>query len=383
MKKINVFLRLSKKSHPLYEELWKYPPENVKYIKSNKVVHYSIKESSKRKLRNLLWHTFLNIAIPIIPLFRKDCDLIHSTNSLSLISNKPWIVDAEAGHGLVGLKHWKARSFIYRFFIKKVLRQKNCKKVTVFSEIAKKSFLHFFGEEFEDKVETIYPAQHISKQKIKKRKKTTLLFIARRFEDKGGYETLEAFNKLRKDHKCRLIIVSCLPENIVRQYSKDKDIELVEGNLPKEELLKYYQNADIFVYPSRIDANFGTVLIEAMANKLPIVTNNLYAVPEVVKDGKNGFLIKPLIKLHNLEGKPLWKSDPKYLLKYREIYENNMNIREKHIQEIVKKLSILIKNLKLRKKMREYGFKLVSEGKFSIKERNKKLRRIYEEALKK
>ena len=383
MKELKVLLRLSKKSHQLYDELLDYPTKDVKYLKSKRTIHYSAKENFRRQLRNFIWRTFLKIAFPIIPLYYKNCDLIHSTNSLSLISNKPWIVDAEAGHGIVGLKHWKAKSVIYRFLIRKILRQKNCKKVTLFSEMAKKYFLISFGKEFKNKVEVLYPAQHIPQQKITKRKKITLLFVARRFEDKGGYETLDAFKKLRETCKCKLIIISCLPKEIIKRYSKDKDIELIEGKLSKKELLKYYPKADIFIYPSRIEANFGTVLIEAMANKLPIVTNNLYAVPEVVEEGKNGFLINPLIKLYDLEGRPLWKNDSKYLLKYKEIYNKNRDIREKHIQEIVKKLSILIKDPKLRKSMGEYGFKLVSEGKFSIEERNRKLRKIYEDALKK
>ena len=381
MKKINVFLRLSKKAHPLYEELWKYPPENVKYIKPNKVIHYSSKDNLKRRFRNFVWRIFLRIAFPIIPLFRKDCDLIHSTNSLSLISNKPWIVDAECGHGLFGLIRWKIKSPIHCFFIKRVLRNKRCKKVTVFSEMAKKDFLLFLGKEFKDKIVTIYPAHHIPEQRIIKREKTTLLFVAREFEWKGGYETLDAFNKLRKIHKCKLIIVSCLPKEVLKKYAKDKDIELVEGNLSKEELLKYYQKADIFIYPSRLEANFGTVLIEAMANKLPIVTNNLLAVPEVVEDGKNGFLTNPLIKLHDSEGNYLQKDDLKYLLKYKEIYNHHKELKEKYLYEISEKTSTLIENPKLREKMGKYGFKLVSEGKFSIEERNKKLRKIYEDAL--
>ena len=43
---------------------------------------------------------------------------------------------------------------------------------------------------------------------------------------------------------------------------------------------------------------------------------------------------------------------------------------------------ILIENKKLREKMGKNSFKLVDTGKFSIKKRNKKLRRIYDEALK-
>jgi glycosyltransferase involved in cell wall biosynthesis len=54
---------------------------------------------------------------------------------------------------------------------------------------------------------------------------------------------------------------------------------------------------------------------------------------------------------------------------------------EKLIDEIVDKVSLLIENSSLRKRMGRYGRKLVERGKFSIKERNKKLKRIYEKAI--
>ena len=124
-RKPKVFLRLSKKSHPLYEELWKYPPKEIKYVFRKDLEHYSKnKVPLARKVRNFIWTLFLKIGVPIVPFFREDCDLIHSTNSISLISNKPWVLDAEVEHGMVGLSHWKEKSPIYRFIVRAILKQK-------------------------------------------------------------------------------------------------------------------------------------------------------------------------------------------------------------------------------------------------------------------
>ena len=53
------------------------------------------------------------------------------------------------------------------------------------------------------------------------------------------------------------------------------------------------QAADLFVLTSVGEA-FGLVLAEAMACGLPIVGSNSGAIPEIVEDGKTGFLVPPL-----------------------------------------------------------------------------------------
>ena len=53
-----------------------------------------------------------------------------------------------------------------------------------------------------------------------------------------------------------------------------------------------YQNADLLLLPSH-EEGLPYVLIEAMAYGLPIITTPVGGIPEVVRDGKNGFLIDP------------------------------------------------------------------------------------------
>lgn len=49
---------------------------------------------------------------------------------------------------------------------------------------------------------------------------------------------------------------------------------------------------DIFVLPT-LGEGFGLVLLEAMAHRLPIVSTNTMAVPEIVEDQKTGILVPP------------------------------------------------------------------------------------------
>lgn len=67
-------------------------------------------------------------------------------------------------------------------------------------------------------------------------------------------------------------------------YDRIKFIEKVSD----VELARYYQNSDIFVYPTLYEG-FGYGNIEAMASGLPVVTSNIPVMKEIV--GKYGVLV--------------------------------------------------------------------------------------------
>jgi glycosyltransferase involved in cell wall biosynthesis len=64
------------------------------------------------------------------------------------------------------------------------------------------------------------------------------------------------------------------------------------SNLPpnSETLVNLYRNADIFALPTRADC-LAVVLGEAMAASLPIITTNVGAHSEAVRDGCTGIII--------------------------------------------------------------------------------------------
>ena len=51
------------------------------------------------------------------------------------------------------------------------------------------------------------------------------------------------------------------------------------GGVPLEETVRFYQAADVFVYPS-LNETFGLPILEAMASGCPVVTSDVSAMPE-------------------------------------------------------------------------------------------------------
>jgi glycosyltransferase involved in cell wall biosynthesis len=59
---------------------------------------------------------------------------------------------------------------------------------------------------------------------------------------------------------------------------------------PHAELQKWYAEADIFLFPT-IEDGFAAVLIEAQANALPLLTTTNCAGPDLVSNGRNGWIL--------------------------------------------------------------------------------------------
>jgi glycosyltransferase involved in cell wall biosynthesis len=119
----------------------------------------------------------------------------------------------------------------------------------------------------------------------------TILFVGKDFERKGGDVLMKAFARVRERiAHAKLIIVGpselrARPEGVefLGLLRKDNSTEF-------ERLLEAYRQADVFCLPSRQDP-FPTVVREAMFFSLPCVTTDIWAMPEMVVDGKTGFTV--------------------------------------------------------------------------------------------
>ncbi len=62
------------------------------------------------------------------------------------------------------------------------------------------------------------------------------------------------------------------------------------GYVPDAE--RWFPAMDLFLHTPRLEA-FGLVLVESMATGLPVVATRVGGIPEIVKDGRTGFLVAP------------------------------------------------------------------------------------------
>jgi glycosyltransferase involved in cell wall biosynthesis len=67
---------------------------------------------------------------------------------------------------------------------------------------------------------------------------------------------------------------------------------IVRDVVPAERMQELYAEHDIFVFPSLMEG-LPSVLLEAMANGMPVITTETCGMPDVVEDGFNGLLIPP------------------------------------------------------------------------------------------
>ncbi|GAI07130.1 unnamed protein product, partial [marine sediment metagenome] len=152
------------------------------------------------------------------------------------------------------------------------------------------------------------------------------------------------------------------------------NIKWLESIIPQEQLEEEFKAADIFVLPSH-HTPWGLIL-EAMSYELPVITTDVYANPELVNDGVDGFLIKKSDKVPY----PYQSSVPPDDLARHRFKEAIRRVDPRVVQDLVQKISILMENPELRRRMGRAARWEVEEGEHSVKKRNEKLKRIFDEA---
>ncbi len=149
-----------------------------------------------------------------------------------------------------------------------------------------------------------------------------MLFVGRISPEKGIHDLIDAFIEVTATYPNALltiigphIIVSkemlfdLQPEPEVQalepyygvdylEYIKSKipphlsDQIIFTGSLAQEQVLSYYQQADVVINPSLSEA-FGMSLVEAMATQTPVVATKIGGMTEIVNDGVTGLLTDP------------------------------------------------------------------------------------------
>lgn len=124
-----------------------------------------------------------------------------------------------------------------------------------------------------------------------------ILFVGGLKPIKGIEYLIQAMSSIKQSEtKAKLLLVGQGEERErLEQLAKSlglNDYVRFIGEIPNEEVPEYMAASDVFVLPS-LSESFGIVNLEAMASGLPIVATRVGGLPEIIKEGNNGFLVEP------------------------------------------------------------------------------------------
>jgi len=297
----------------------------VKYL--NKISDISIaKPKSKNRYLQHLWE---HIRLPFIA---KKYDLLYSPANIApfwTFKNTKLVVTL---HDVAYLTHPKTVSKFFYLYYKTVipLILQRADRIVTISKASKEEIVRHYPFA-KEKIDIIYNGildSFFEKREIKK--ENIILYVGSLNERKNFSSVIEAFKRLPSEFKYKLVIVgnfssnfAIRPKNILALQKAKMDENIIfHSNLDLKELQELYLKAKIFIYPSFYEG-FGFPLLEAMASKTPVITSNLSSMPEICANAA-------------------------------------LYVDPNSVEDIAKKLTMLIKDENLQKELAQKGYKRAS-----------------------
>ena len=130
-----------------------------------------------------------------------------------------------------------------------------------------------------------------------------IISVGRLIPKKGFSDLIRACALLAehgKSFRCEIMGEGPLENDLrneIAQHGLQRYV-ILAGTKPQSELRRRLAAANVFVLPSVIDPeggmdNLPTVIMEAMATALPVVSTNIGGIPEMVIENETGFLVQP------------------------------------------------------------------------------------------
>ena len=158
-----------------------------------------------------------------------------------------------------------------------------------------------FSDNVKKKFKIIYNPVNIDKFKIDKKKtieKSPILISVKSLDDYSGQDILlDFFQKYKKrfsNSKLWIVGNGPMKNSLIRKAKKLnlKDVTFY-GKINSDRLSELMKEASIFVHASKYES-FGIAIVEAMAAGLPIIAFNIGGIPDIVIEGKHGYLVEYL-----------------------------------------------------------------------------------------
>jgi glycosyltransferase involved in cell wall biosynthesis len=127
-----------------------------------------------------------------------------------------------------------------------------------------------------------------------------ILFVGMVTPLKGIHYLISAFSFIAEEFRQSQLLIIGKEENAsyaeelrqqIRKLGLDNRVRFI-GHQSQAELALRMSEAAVLVLPSTSEG-LGRVIIEAMATAMPVIGSDVGGIPELIKDGVNGFLIAP------------------------------------------------------------------------------------------
>ena len=225
-------------------------------------------------------------------------DLFHTYNGV-VANAKPWVIEVESY--MPRYEGMDPEHPLYRWALRR-LAGDACKAVIFTSQSAlqrNEEGLLAAGVD-PHKMQVIYRAVEQFEPEPSPDRPFTLIFAGNGFYRKGGVELLKAFQRLGRP-EARLVIISTLEVDwgvFPEQEALDRTERAIAGDpritlhrkLPHHRLIEEMRAADLFVSTTFLDP-FNNTVLEAMGTGLPVICSNTGALPEVARNGVNGWMM--------------------------------------------------------------------------------------------
>jgi glycosyltransferase involved in cell wall biosynthesis len=154
-----------------------------------------------------------------------------------------------------------------------------------------------------DYVKTIHHGIDIKQFDFQPEPDDYLLFFGRIHHDKGAREAIEIARACNK----KLLVAGIIQDDTyyhqhVEPYL-DNDNTVYVGSADPVQRNRLLGKASALLHPINFDEPFGLSVIESMACGTPVIAFNRGSMPELIEDGKNGFLVKTLVEAIDAVGK--------------------------------------------------------------------------------
>jgi glycosyltransferase involved in cell wall biosynthesis len=379
--------------HSSQSSIIRIPPEGYVFTKTWEELNPTQSIGLYRKIKNKLsynpilkslWEYMKRFKNPILDQYEsmkgfdidpkiKESDLIFTGQIIP--TDKPYWIDVEHVRQLMG---WDINLLNKnKEWISEQLARPECVLITSYTKAGIDTVIDYLPNSNLFKHKCGYYHNAIPSvdfiREVKDKKDIVFLFMSSYnlpydFNFKGGNIVLETFSRLiNKYPNIKLIIKSWVPKDLLKKYSHIKQIEF-RGISPYSEMDKIFKESDIFLSPNHNTP--AQAYLDCMNYSIPIITTDLWANSEIVKDNYNGLLIPPSNKVPCLIYNNIPNSRSPDFNKAIDIVDEDL------VLNLYRRSEELINDWKLRKKLGLNGKKEIDTGEFSIEYRNKTLKAL-------